>query len=108
MTTIQATDVDSSAEQITYHITNLVFNCRSESSKEIKTWPFFLDQLTGQMRTTSSMLPYSEGHFDIAVAAINSDVLGRHTNSTIKVINLKTIFGILNDSKTAIYFVVLL
>lgn len=85
VTTVQATDVDSSAEQITYHITNLTFSRRSESSVEIKTWPFSLDQLTGQMRTTSSMLPYSEGHFDVVVAAVNSDVLGRHTNSTIKV-----------------------
>jgi len=83
--TIQATDVDDLAEQITYHITNLTFAHRLESPKEIKSWPFFLDQLSGQIRTTSSMASYSEGYFNIAVAAINSDVPGRHSNTTIKV-----------------------
>lgn len=83
--TIQATDVDSSAEQITYHITNLTYSYRSESPKETKSWPFFLDQLTGQIRTTSSMVSYSEGVLNIVVAAINSDVPGRHSNTTIKV-----------------------
>lgn len=83
--TIQATDVDSLAEQITYHITNLTFSNRLESPKEIKSWPFFLDQLSGQIRTTSSMASYSEGYFNIVVAAINSDVPGRHSNTTIKV-----------------------
>lgn len=83
--TLQATDVDSTAEPITYHITNLTFAHRSQSPAETKNWPFFLDQTTGQVRTTSSMAPYSEGHFEIVVAAINSDVPGRHSNTTIKV-----------------------
>lgn len=87
--TIQATDVDSLAEQITYHITNLTFAHRLESPKEIKSWPFFLDQLSGQIRTTSSMSSYSEGYFNIVVAAINSDVPGRHSNTTIKVFIVK-------------------
>lgn len=84
--TVQATDVDSSAEQITYHITNLTFARRTENPVEMKTsWPFFLDQLTGQMRTTVSMEQFSECRFDITVAAINSDTPGRHSNSTVKV-----------------------
>lgn len=87
--TIQATDVDSSAEQITYHITNLTFAHKLESPKEIKSWPFFLDQLSGQIRTTSSMSSYSEGYFNIVVAAVNSDVPGRHSNTTIKVSHVK-------------------
>lgn len=85
VTTIQATDADSSAEPITYHITNLTFVRRSESPANVESWPFFLDQTTGDIRTTTSMSSYSEGHFDIAVAAINSDVPGRHSNTTIKV-----------------------
>lgn len=83
--TVQATDIDSSAEQITYHITNLTFAHLSNNQEEIKSWPFFLDQLTGQIRTTSSMVSYSEGHFNIVVAAVNSDISGRHSNTTIKV-----------------------
>lgn len=83
--TIQATDVDSSAEPITYHITNLTYAYRSEAPREMKKWPFFLDQSNGQIRTTSSMASYAEGHFDIVVAAINSDVPGRHSNATTRV-----------------------
>lgn len=77
--------MDSLAEQITYHVTNLTFAARSETHKEVENGPFYLDQLTGQIRTTSSMIPYSEGVFNIVVAAINSDVPGRYTNTTIKV-----------------------
>lgn len=84
--TVQATDVDSLAEQITYHITNLTFARRTENPVEMKTsWPFFLDQLTGQIRTTVSMEQFSECRFDITVAAINSDTPGWHSNSTVKV-----------------------
>ncbi|VVC39330.1 Hypothetical protein CINCED_3A006945 [Cinara cedri] len=89
VTTIQATDVDSSAEPITYHITNLTFVQHSESPMDIESWPFFLDQSTGEIRTTASMVSYSEGHFDIVVAAVNSDVPGRHSNTTIKVFLVK-------------------
>lgn len=85
VTTVQATDVDSSSEQITFHITNLTYTHRPESAKDLKNWPFSLDQSTGQIRTTSSMVAYAEGHFDIVVAAINSDVSGRHSNTTITV-----------------------
>lgn len=83
--TIQAIDIDNSAEQITYHITNITISYRSETPKEIKNWPFFLDQFTGQIRTTSSMTSFSESVFNIFVAAINSDIPGRHSNTTIKV-----------------------
>lgn len=31
------------------------------------------------------MASYAEGHFDIVVAAINSDVPGRHSNATTRV-----------------------
>lgn len=85
VTTVQATDVDSSAEPITFHITNLTFVRRPESPANVLSWPFFLDQTTGEIRTTASMSSYSEGRFHIAVAAINSDVPGRHSNTTIKV-----------------------
>lgn len=90
ITTIQAVDNDSSAEQITYHIINITISNRSESPKGIKNWPFFLDQFTGQIRTTSSMMSYSESFFNIVVAAINSDIPGRHSNATIKVNHVNT------------------
>ncbi|XP_050441705.1 cadherin-23 [Adelges cooleyi] len=88
--TIRATDVDSSAEQITYHITNLSFSRHTEgSTTDVSTWPFFLDQSSGDIRTTTSMTPFVDGRFTIAVAAINSDVPGRHSNSTIRVYVVK-------------------
>lgn len=85
--TVSATDMDTDAAPITYQLESVTF---SRSLPVVMPKYFSLDNNTGELRTATSMSPFSDGHFTLTVSATNSP---NHTYATIKV---KWILGINN------------
>lgn len=81
--TLSATDLDTDAEPITYQLENLRFSRAAVELSENKTY-FSLDNVTGELRTATSMTPFSDGHFTLAISASNSP---NRTYASVKVIN---------------------
>lgn len=77
--TLSATDLDSDAGAITFHLESITFS--RYALTENKTY-FSIDNSTGEIRTASSMIPFSDGFFTLTLFATNSP---NRTLATVKV-----------------------
>lgn len=77
--TLSATDLDSDASTITFHLESITFS--RYALAENKTY-FSIDNSTGEIRTASSMIPFSDGFFTLTMFATNSP---NRTLATVKV-----------------------
>lgn len=92
--TLEAVDIDSDSQPITYRLANSTFFSLAPSI--IDTVPvsanhstvFRLHNETGELRTASSMVGFVDGFFELQVTANNTEVAGREVNTTIKVCNI--------------------
>lgn len=67
--TLSATDVDLNAAPILFHPESIKFSRFTLSDN--KTF-FSLDNTTGEIRTATSMTPFSDGFFTLSLSAMNS------------------------------------
>ncbi|PNF39070.1 hypothetical protein B7P43_G04343 [Cryptotermes secundus] len=93
--TLEAVDIDSDSQPITYRLANSTFFSLAPSV--IDTVPvsanhstvFRLNNETGELRTASSMVGFVDGFFELQVTANNTEVAGREVNTTIKIFVLR-------------------
>uniref|UniRef100_A0A1B6GN15 Cadherin domain-containing protein n=2 Tax=Cuerna arida TaxID=1464854 RepID=A0A1B6GN15_9HEMI len=77
--TLSATDLDVDAAPISFQIESIKFN--NFALSENKTY-FSLDNSTGEIRTATSMTPFSDGFFTLSISAMNSP---NRTYATVKI-----------------------
>jgi len=77
--TLSASDLDSDAAPIIFQLESIKFS--RFGLVENKTY-FSLDNSSGEIRTATSMIPFSEGFFTLSVSAMNSP---NRTYATIKI-----------------------
>jgi hypothetical protein len=89
--TLEAVDIDSDSQPITYSLVNSTFFSLAPSIIDTVSVPanhsavFRLDNKTGELRTATSMVGFVDGFFELEVTANNSEVTGNKVNTTIKV-----------------------
>lgn len=81
LTTLAATDVDTDAAPIQFQLETILFS--RYSINENKTY-FAVDNSSGEIRTATSMTPFSDGSFTLTVSAKNS------LNSTLATVKVST------------------
>lgn len=88
--TLQATDEDENAAPIEYYISQILFTSLAKddhftavinASEKI----FSIDKKTGELKTGTSLQKYSNGFFEIAILANNTEEHSRRANNTIRV-----------------------
>jgi hypothetical protein len=92
--TVEAADIDSDSQPITYRLVNSTFFSLAPSIIDTVPVPanhstvFRLDNKTGELRTASSMVGFVDGFFELQVTANNTEIPGKEANTTIKVRNI--------------------
>lgn len=93
--TLEAVDIDSDSQPITYRLVNSTFFSLAPSIIDTVPMPanhstvFRLDNETGELRTASSMVGFVDGFFELQVTANNTEVPDREVNTTIKIFVLR-------------------
>lgn len=77
--TLSATDLDMNAAPIIFNLESIKYSRFPLTDN--KTY-FSLDNSTGEMRTATSMTPFSDGFFTLSISAMNSP---NRTYATVKV-----------------------
>lgn len=97
LTTLKAEDADINSPPLEYYINNITFTRLGQPdennviSKALDGKLFQIDVKTGELKTTNLMQTYSDGHFDVAVFANNTQDPAKRSNISVRVsINLGT------------------
>ncbi|GLG95415.1 Cadherin-87A, partial [Gryllus bimaculatus] len=92
---LEAIDVDEDPAPIMYHLLNTTFYSLAVSVMDIVSVPadhegaFQLNNITGDLHTAGSMLPYADGYFDLHIMANNTDIPGMEVYALVKVFVLR-------------------